>query len=135
MRSIPYGYRIENGRAVIDEKEGPIVQQAFQLYLSGQSLRNIGIELGINRFHRGISNILEDKKYLGTEFYPAIVEKALFDEVQEVRAKSRKKHARPARLCQEPLILTSFSMDPVKKHLNDPFEQAQYVFTLIQPKE
>ena len=135
MRSIPFGYRIENGTAVIDEKEGPIVRQAFRMYLEKKALRTIGQELGISRFHKGIANILENKKYLGTDFYPRIIEDELFAEVQEVRALSKKKHARSGRSHVKAEIATKFRMEPVTQNFTDPFEQAQYVFGLIQAKE
>ena len=35
MRHIPYGYRIENGRAVIDEEQVATVREFFQNYISG----------------------------------------------------------------------------------------------------
>lgn len=38
MRHIPYGYRIENGRAVIDEEQAATVREFFQNYISGMAL-------------------------------------------------------------------------------------------------
>ena len=35
MRHIPYGYRIENGRAAIDETQAATVRELFQNYISG----------------------------------------------------------------------------------------------------
>ncbi len=135
MRSIPYGYRIENGQAVIDETEAQVVQQVFQMYLSGKSLRSISREIGINRQHCGISKLLEDQKYLGTSFYPAIIEKALFEEVQKARQKSRERYAKSPQASDEAKVSTSFKMAPVTQQMQDPFEQAQYVFSLIKAKE
>ncbi len=135
MRSIPFGYRIINGTAEIDEKEGAAIQKAFDMYLSGKALSTIGKELGINKYHAGVAKILENQKYLGTDFYPAIVEKELFDKVQQARAASRKKHARPGRIHQDAQVNTTFKMEPMKQVLTDPFEQAQYVYGLIQAKE
>ena len=135
MRSIPFGYRIINGTAVIDEKEGAAIRQAFELYLSGKSLATIGTELGINKYHTGVAKILENQKYLGTDFYPAIIDIELFDRVQTARAASRKKHARPGRIHLEAEVKTEFKMEPRKQALSDPFEQAQYVYGLIQAKE
>ena len=135
MRSIPFGYRVENGMAVIDEEEGAKVRQAFQLYLAGRSLRSISKELCIGRGHGGISKILEDKKYLGTSYYPPIIEKELFEGVREIRAQKIQKYAKPERVHLHPQVITCFHMKWSKKAYEDPFEQAQYVFSLIQPKE
>ena len=38
MEHIPYGYRIENGTAVIDEMAAEQVQRMFVNYLNGDSL-------------------------------------------------------------------------------------------------
>ena len=38
MRHIPYGYRIENGRAAIDETQAATVRELFQNYISGMAL-------------------------------------------------------------------------------------------------
>lgn len=38
MRHIPYGYKIENGMAVIDEKEAAVVREFFDCYISGLAL-------------------------------------------------------------------------------------------------
>ena len=38
MRHIPYGYRIENGRAVIDGEQAVTVREFFQNYISGMAL-------------------------------------------------------------------------------------------------
>ena len=135
MRMIPYGYRVENGRAVIDEKEAQNVQQAFQMYLSGKSLRSISRCLGINRQFCGISRLLEDQKYMGTNFYPKIIERTLFEEVQKVRQQSRKKYTRRTRESAKAKVFTSFRMAPAVQQMQDPFEQAQYVFSLIEAKE
>lgn len=135
MRSIPYGYRIEDGQAVIDEKEGQIVKQAYQAYLSGKSLNTISNILGINRNHCGIANLLQDRRYLGTSFYPSIIDSDLFEEVQLAREKSRKKYIRCKQKIGKAKVQTSFIMMPIKQHMKDPFEQAQYVFSLIKVKE
>lgn len=38
MRHIPYGYKIENGMAVVDKKEATVVQKFFEYYISGLAL-------------------------------------------------------------------------------------------------
>lgn len=39
VEHIPYGYRIENGKAVVDETAAGQVRQLFENYLSGDSLK------------------------------------------------------------------------------------------------
>lgn len=38
MRHIPYGYRIENGLAVVDEEKVAVVRKLFHNYISGLAL-------------------------------------------------------------------------------------------------
>lgn len=49
MRSIPYGYEFKSGMPCILPEEAEKVKQAFNLYLSGESLRAISRKTGINR--------------------------------------------------------------------------------------
>jgi len=83
MRIIPYGYRIENGLAVTDKNESKALQQAFKFYLNGDSLQAISNKLGIKRNPSGMLNLLADKRYLGTDFYPPLINNEIFDQVQK----------------------------------------------------
>ena len=134
MRSIPYGYKVMNGRAVIDQVEGKKVRDAFQMYAAGSSLAGIKQALEINRYHVGIDNILKDRKYLGTEFYPPLIDQELFDQVQKARQKRKEAYAKPQRKRKDAIAQTQFTLKSVKEHLKDPFAQAQYVYHQIKEK-
>lgn len=134
MRSIPYGYKVINGMAVIDQVEGKNVRDAFQMYAAGSSLAGIIRDLEIHRYHAGIDNILKDRKYLGTEFYPPLIDQKLFDQVQEARQKRKEAYAKPQRKRKDAIVQTQFTLKPVNKHLKDPFAQAQYVYHQIKEK-
>lgn len=96
----PIGYRIIEGKIVVDEEKSKIVQQIFTEYDHGISL----IKIAGNLKERGIKNthgrvtwthgvigkILENHNYLGTEYYPQIIEKELFERVQRKREEKRK---------------------------------------------
>ena len=58
LRQIPIGYRIENGKAVIDENEAELIRSVFRYYLEGMSLNGISEKTGIGNSHGGISAIL-----------------------------------------------------------------------------
>ena len=51
MRHIPYGYRIENGRAAIDETQAATVRELFQNYISGMALMPAAEKVGLNLYH------------------------------------------------------------------------------------
>ena len=135
MRSIPFGYRIENGVAVVDETEASLLRQAFEKYQAGATLRSIAKDLDIDRYHRGISNMLADKKYLGTDFYPAIIEPELFWEVQHCRKERRTARSKPTRDHNGTRICTTFRMKTADNVPSEPFARAQYLYTLIELKE
>ena len=96
----PLGYRIVKGKVIIDERQKKIVQKVFADYDKGLSATKIANELKqqgvINEHeriawtHATIGRILEDSKYLGTEYYPQIIEKEMFDRVQYKREETRK---------------------------------------------
>lgn len=79
MRHIPYGYRIENGRAIIDEKQAATVREFFQNYISGMALMRAAEKVGLNLYHGSAGRMLRNKKYLGDDYYPAIIDKETFD--------------------------------------------------------
>jgi hypothetical protein len=135
MRTIPYGYRIENGLAVIEGNEARVLQQAYEFYLNGDSLQVISDRLSINRSHSGMLNLLADKRYLGTDFYPSLINKELFEQVQMAHQERKQLHSRPLLPVKPTKVCTDFEMEPIVQHLDDPYAQAQYVYTLIKEKE
>ncbi len=134
MRHIPYGYRIENGRAVIDEVQAVMVREFFQNYLSGMALMPAAEKAGLKLYHGSAGRMLRNKKYLGDDYYPTIIDKETFDKAEEVRMSRAKALGRVWELegKKEPTFPTSFSMPAVKKVSDDPFEQAAYAYSLIE---
>lgn len=53
MEHTPYGYRIENGKAVIDEKTAEQVRLMYRLYLDGAGLCTAAEKAGISALHSG----------------------------------------------------------------------------------
>ncbi len=82
MGHTPLGYKIENGVAVIDRKTTAKVLNLYKNYLSGLSLIKSAKKAGINTSHAGAKHIMQNKHYLGDDFYPAIIDKETFDEVE-----------------------------------------------------
>ena len=73
MRHIPYGYRIENSRAVIDEKQATTVREFFQNYIFGMALMPAAEKVGLKLYHGSAGRMLRNKKYLGDDYYPAML--------------------------------------------------------------
>ena len=85
MAHVPYGYRIEKGIAIIDEHQGAQIKELFQAYLEGVGLQTLAARTGIFRFHAALAKLLEDRRYLGDGYYPALVDEISFYKVQEER--------------------------------------------------
>ena len=81
MGHTPFSYRIENGKAVIDEAAAAQVRDLYKNYLSGLSLTNAAKEAGLNLLHSGAKRMMLNRHYLGDDFYPSIIDPASFDAV------------------------------------------------------
>ncbi|MGL4791533.1 MAG: recombinase, partial [Anaerotignaceae bacterium] len=75
MKHIPYGYEIVDGKAVINEEEAEQVRGFFKEYIKGLSLTSAAKKVGLNIYHGSAGRMLKNKYYLGTEFYPKIVDR------------------------------------------------------------
>ena len=86
-----YGYQFVEGILQIDEEQSRMVQEVFKVYNSGIPVSRLkdhieGLE--INRIR--LSDMLSDKRYLGNENFPQIIDQELFEAVQQ-RKKERLK--------------------------------------------
>lgn len=134
MGHTPFGYRIENGVAVVDEPAAERVQALYQSYLSGDSLRTVANKVGIDAFHAGIGKILKNRHYLGDDYYPAIIDPDTFAAVQEERfrrasALGRIREPKEDKAATYP---TTFHIIEGAQVYDDPFAQAAYAYSLIE---
>lgn len=134
MAHTPYGYRILDGKAVIDEEKAANVQAIFRDYLDGMALNAAAAKAGLKMFHGSVGRMLQNRHYLGDEFYPAIISQKLFDAVQDKRLEKAKGLGRIRELEEppKPECSTLFRMPKVKQKYADPFKQAEYAYSLIK---
>lgn len=59
MRTIPYSYRIEGGKAVVYKEEAEKLHLLFKNYLAGMSLSKAATGAGIKATHSSIKRLLE----------------------------------------------------------------------------
>ena len=78
--------------------------------------------------------MLRNKKYLGDDYYPAIIDKETFAKAEEIRMSRAKALGRVWELegKEDFFFPTSFTIPAVKKVSDDPFEQASYAYSLIE---
>jgi len=134
MGHTPFGYRIENGVAVVDEHAAEQVLALYQSYLSGDSLRTAANKVGIDTFHAGVGRILKNHHYLGDDYYPAIIDPDTFAAVQEERirrasALGRIREPKEDKVAVHP---TTFHIIEGTQVYDDPFAQAAYAYSLIE---
>lgn len=94
-RSIPFGYCYADGVVITNDSEFKIVKAICQSYLDGESLLTIanqlnekGIEYmpGVTGWNKArLMRILEDKRYLGTETFPAIVDESTYEAIKSIK--------------------------------------------------
>lgn len=128
------GYKTENGITVIDEYSAKQIRTLCQLYLSGLSLTVSAEEAGLSTYHGTVKRILSNRRYLGDGFYPAIIDEDTFNKAKAELIKRATKLGRINKVqkIKEIIIPKQFIIKPMKKHFDNPFEQAEYLYSLIE---
>lgn len=80
-----YGYKIVDGRAVVDKPAQKKIQLLFQNYLAGMSLSKAAEEAGIHIPHGMAAKLLSNQHYLGDSFYPQLIDKSTFEKAAVAR--------------------------------------------------
>ncbi|GKU31437.1 recombinase [Clostridium folliculivorans] len=138
MAHIPYGYHILNGRAVVDEEKAEQLNALFKAYVAGAALRAAAESVGIMLSHSSIGKLLRNQKYLGTGFYPQIIDKATFEAAEVERMKRVRALGRIYKYeDSEELkgVKHSFKIGKIAQKYDDPFKQAEYAYSLIESEE
>ncbi|MCM1043354.1 MAG: recombinase family protein [Corallococcus sp.] len=98
---VPYGYRVENKKMVIDESKAEVVRFIYRQYSKGVFVKDIIAELaskgilykGKPFLNTTVYEILANEKYSGAytkgdeivdKMYPAIIDKELFEKVRKI---------------------------------------------------
>ena len=122
--SIPLGYNVDsNKKFIINNETAPIVKEIFEMYAAGKStielinyLNNLGIKTSIGRkFNKNsLRKMLQNKKYIGIYTYknleikdgvPKIIDEKLFNKVQKIIEKNKKRASKSK--AKEEYILTT----------------------------
>lgn len=137
MSHTPYGYRIENGKAIINEHTARQIRTLFQSYLTGDSLAMAAKKADIKSFHAGISRILQNKRYLGDEYYPAIIDPDTFAaaEAEHTMRAEKLGRVREPKAKKEVIFPSAFRINEGTERFDDPFQQAEYAYSLIESEE
>ena len=126
-----YGYEMRNGTVVINHSEAAVIKQIYKNYISGMSFSMSAKKAGLNIPHGSVKRLLLKKCYLGDDFYPAIIDKetylAAYNRIKENTFAGNKRR-------KEAAIHTVFEMGIPTHSFENPFEQAEYIYSLIGVK-
>ena len=135
MGHTPFGYKIEGGKAVIDEVAAGQIRKLYENYLSGLSLENVAQEAGIKTYHGTVKKLLSNRHYLGDAFYPAIIDEDTFTKAALEGDRRSEKLGRNNRV-QAPKVKkapTRFTfIESIAIQGVTPAEQAEYLYSLIE---
>ena len=111
MGHTPYGYRIEDGKAVVDEIAAEQVKELFSGYLAGLSLKGATKKAGIDCYHE--------------------------ETFEKARVEKRKRAEKLGRIWEpkdEPVrdYPVKFKVKPLVQKYEDPYKQAEYAYSLIE---
>lgn len=93
-RKLPFGYRMEFGDITECPQEAETVRQIYEGYLAGASLKSLSGTLhksdvpyleGKTWNKNMVARILEDERYIGTERFPALIQREKFYAVADRR--------------------------------------------------
>lgn len=134
MAHIPFGYKIVDGRAVIDDEQANQLKIIYSSYLDGKGLVEAAKEAGIDSCHGSVGRMLDNKKYLGTDYYSRIIDAATFAKIQAKRTRGAEALGRTDLIKEkeeEPLPC-EFHFNMPKKEFKDTFAQESYIYSLIE---
>lgn len=134
MAHIPYGYKIVNGKAEVDETQAVVIRKLFDGYIAGLGLKPASENAGLDIFHGSAGRMLRNTHYLGDEYYPAIIDRERFDKAEEIRIAraSSLGRIRELQAAPKPVADTRFALTSVERKFAAPFEQAEYAYSLIE---
>lgn len=138
MAHTPYGYNILNGKAVVDKEKAKQLNALFEAYIAGAALRTAAESVGIMLSHSSIGKLLRNEKYFGTDFYPAIIDKAIFEAAEVERMKRARALGRIYKYeDRDGLngVKHIFTIGKIEQKYDDPFKQAEYAYSLIESEE
>lgn len=135
MVHTPYGYKIVGGKAVIDEEQAANIRKICEEYLAGKSLLKAASSTGLSLSHTQVKRLIQNPRYLGDEFYPAILSKEIAQNIETERARREKalgRDGRKKRAAPAGTIFTKFSAPKISVKYKDPVRQAEYAYSMIQ---
>lgn len=135
MRHTPYGYDIVDGKAVVNKEKAEQIRKICENYLSGMSFIAAAQDVGINMSHCGVKHLIQNERYLGDDFYPAILTREMANRIEKERLRREKMLGRDERTKKslpEAKVFTGFTALKIAQKYKDPIRQAEYAYSQIR---
>lgn len=135
MKHTPMGYEIVDGKIVINEEEAEMIRTMYAVYLLGASYKAAAKAVGLPLKHSGVKHILQNKKYLGSESYPAIIDQETFDAAEEERLRREKVLGRDnskGKPRPRATYYVGFSIPEIPRKYTDSVQQTEFAYSLIR---
>lgn len=123
---------------MVNAEEAEQIRKLYAGYISGQSYMDAAKNAGLKMAHASTKRLLQNIHYLGDDFYPAIVDRETYEAAERERLRrleimGRDPKKKPA--AKERKVSCRFVLGPITENRQDPFEQAAYIYTLIESEE
>lgn len=134
---IPFGYTMKDGAIHIVPEEAKKLKRMCRDYLSGQSMVGAAKAAGLTVSHSWVKRVMLNPRYLGNEYYPPILTKEIQEAIRsELKRREEKQGNRGNRLVEEPEpIPTKFYMKQETQTYEDPYQEAEYLYSLIESED
>ena len=135
MQHTPYGYVIIDGKAVVDEEKAEQIRKICENYLSGMSFMAAAEDVGLSMSHCGVKRMIQNERYLGDEFYPAILTKETAVQIEKERIRRERMLGRNDRVKKslpEAKVYARFTALKIAQKYKDPVRQAEYAYSQIR---
>lgn len=133
MSRLCYGYTIRDGRLEVQEKEAENIRKIFKNYLDGNALIKSADLAGLKKNSSSVKRILTNKKYLGNEIYPKIIDGESFEKAGKMLKERAVAMGRVWEKEEEIIkVPCKFRYKEEETLPIDPFERASYKYRLIE---
>ena len=133
MSRLCYAYTIRDGRLEVQEKEAENIRKIFKNYLAGNALIKSADLTGLKKNSSSVKRILTNKKYLGNNIYPKIIDRESFEKASQM-LKERAVAMGRVWEKEEEIIKVPCKFRSKEEGVLplDPFERASHQYNLIE---
>ena len=133
MSRLCYGYTIRDGRLEVQETEAENIRKIFKNYLAGNALIKSAELAGIKKNSSSVKRLLTNKKYLGNDIYPKIIDEESFKKAGQILNERAVVMGRVWEKEEETIkVPCKFRYKSEEVLPIDPFERASHQYNLIE---